>query len=187
MKKLAVLFPGIGYHCDKPLLYYSKKYLKSCHYDIIEVNYKHFPHIEDQEELIQKALDIGYHQTEQILHDVPFHTYDEILFVSKSIGTAISAKFNQEHHIHAYSIYFTPLAVTFNYALHGVAFTGTNDPWVNTEQIKCACDKENIPLYLYLDANHSLETGDILLDISNLHDIMLHVIESIQTVYPFEG
>lgn len=21
MKKLAVLFPGIGYHCDKPLLY----------------------------------------------------------------------------------------------------------------------------------------------------------------------
>ena len=24
-KKLAVLFPGIGYHCDKPLLYYSAK------------------------------------------------------------------------------------------------------------------------------------------------------------------
>lgn len=24
-KKIAVLFPGIGYHTDKPLLYYSKK------------------------------------------------------------------------------------------------------------------------------------------------------------------
>ena len=23
--KLAVIFPGIGYHTDKPLLYYSKK------------------------------------------------------------------------------------------------------------------------------------------------------------------
>lgn len=23
--KLAVFFPGIGYHCDKPLLYYSRK------------------------------------------------------------------------------------------------------------------------------------------------------------------
>lgn len=29
MKKLAVLFPGIGYHCDKPLLYYSKKCLSA--------------------------------------------------------------------------------------------------------------------------------------------------------------
>lgn len=26
--KLAILFPGIGYHTDKPLLYYSKKILK---------------------------------------------------------------------------------------------------------------------------------------------------------------
>lgn len=27
--KLAILFPGIGYHTDKPLLYYSKKILKN--------------------------------------------------------------------------------------------------------------------------------------------------------------
>lgn len=25
MKKLAVFFPRIGYHCDKPLLYYGRK------------------------------------------------------------------------------------------------------------------------------------------------------------------
>ena len=24
-KRLAVIFPGIGYHCDKPILYYSRK------------------------------------------------------------------------------------------------------------------------------------------------------------------
>lgn len=187
MKKLAVLFPGIGYHCDKPLLYYSKKFLKSYGYDIIEVNYKHFPHLKDKEKLINESLEIGYAQTEKILQDVPFKTYDEVLFVSKSIGTAISARYNQEHQIHAYSIYFTPLEKTFDYHLKGIAFHGTNDPWVSTEIVKCACDQQNIPLFLYLDANHSLETGDTLLDISNLHDIMLHVIESIQTVYPYEG
>ena len=38
MKKLAVLFPGIGYHYDKPLLYYSKKCLSAYGYEIIEVN-----------------------------------------------------------------------------------------------------------------------------------------------------
>ena len=36
MKKLAVLFPGIGYHCDKPLLYYSKKCLSAYGYEIID-------------------------------------------------------------------------------------------------------------------------------------------------------
>ena len=24
-KKIAVVFPGVGYHADKPLLYYSRK------------------------------------------------------------------------------------------------------------------------------------------------------------------
>ena len=34
--KLAILFPGIGYHTDKPLLYYSKKILKNMDYEIKE-------------------------------------------------------------------------------------------------------------------------------------------------------
>ena len=31
--KLAVFFPGIGYHCDKPLLYYAKKLTQQCRYE----------------------------------------------------------------------------------------------------------------------------------------------------------
>ena len=57
MKKLAVLFPGIGYHCDKPLLYYSKKCLSAYGYEIIEVNYKHFPHMKDKDELVKREFD----------------------------------------------------------------------------------------------------------------------------------
>lgn len=112
---------------------------------------------------------------------------NEILFVSKSIGTAISARFNEEHHVNAYSIYFTPLVATFKYSLNGIAFHGTNDLWAKTNLIQCACDEAHIPLILYRDANHSLECGDVLVDISNLHDIFLHVIEAIQTVYPLHG
>ena len=35
MKKLAVLFPGIGYHVDKPLLYYGAKLAKQ--YDFLKI------------------------------------------------------------------------------------------------------------------------------------------------------
>jgi len=42
-KKLAVLFPGIGYHCDKPLLYYAAKLAKSQQYEVLSVPYSGFP------------------------------------------------------------------------------------------------------------------------------------------------
>ena len=43
MNKLAVIFPGVGYHTDKPLLYYSKKLAFQNGYEIVEVPYGKFP------------------------------------------------------------------------------------------------------------------------------------------------
>ena len=40
--KLAVIFPGIGYHCDKPLLYHAKKIAAAKGYEILEVPYTGF-------------------------------------------------------------------------------------------------------------------------------------------------
>ena len=37
MRKIACLFPGIGYTCDKPLLYYSWKLLKGLDWEIVPV------------------------------------------------------------------------------------------------------------------------------------------------------
>ena len=43
MSKIACLFPGIGYTCDKPLLYYSWKLLKGLGWEILPVSYSGFP------------------------------------------------------------------------------------------------------------------------------------------------
>ena len=41
-KRLAVIFPGIGYHCDKPILYYSRKLAKEQEYkEIISLEYSY--------------------------------------------------------------------------------------------------------------------------------------------------
>ena len=42
MKKLCVLFPGIGYHCDKLLLYYSAKAAAAKGYDVIRLKFDSF-------------------------------------------------------------------------------------------------------------------------------------------------
>ena len=42
-KKICVVFPGIGYHSDKPLLYYGKKYMSENGYEIVDLKYGKLP------------------------------------------------------------------------------------------------------------------------------------------------
>ncbi len=40
--RLVVVFPGIGYHCDKPLLYYGRKVASECGYDeVVTLSYSY--------------------------------------------------------------------------------------------------------------------------------------------------
>ena len=42
-KQLAVLFPGIGYHADRPLLYYSAKLARAHGCEVTTVQYPALP------------------------------------------------------------------------------------------------------------------------------------------------
>lgn len=91
MKKLAIFFPGIGYHCDKPLLYYARKLTQECGYEeSILLSYSYDGrNIRGDEQKMQQAFEALYAQAEQQLSKVDFGKYSEILFVSKSVGTII--------------------------------------------------------------------------------------------------
>lgn len=41
--KLAVLFPGVGYHIDKPLMYHSKNLAMQAGYDTLAIEYSDLP------------------------------------------------------------------------------------------------------------------------------------------------
>ena len=100
MKKLAVLFPGIGYHVDKPLLYYGAKLAKQYDFEIVEVKYGEFPeNIQGSKEKIQEAVWRGIIFAENSLKEVRFEKYDEVVFISKSIGTAIAVEFAKKYAI----------------------------------------------------------------------------------------
>ena len=131
--KLVVCFPGIGYHCDKPLLYYSRKLAACAGYDhtlLLQYTY-HKDGLRGSPAALREAFDTLYAQAEAQLSAVDWPQYDDVLFLSKSIGTAVSAAFAQ---------------------LHGIP----------CRQILC----------LYENANHSLETGDVLHDLATLQDVM---------------
>ena len=174
MKK-AYIFPGIGYSCDRSLLYFSGRLASECGYEIRKIAYTGFEQgIKGDKEKMERAFKLALSQTEETLRDERFEDADELLFISKSIGTVVAAAFERSHGLSGRNIYFTPLAETFDFAQRGsgIAFHGTSDPWADTGIIKAACSELDIPLYITENANHSLETGNAVDDIANLQSAM---------------
>ncbi len=187
--KIAVFFPGIGYHCEKPLLYYSGKIAGQYQYEQVRVSYTGLRRLcaEEFEEALEETLQEALAQTESCLKDVDWSRYEDILFISKSIGTAVAAAYAVRHGICCRNVYYTPLAQTFDYAPQtGIVFHGTDDPWAKTERIREKCAENNLPLHIVGNGNHSLEIQeDTMGNLSILTDIMQHTEDYIADVVQY--
>ena len=124
--KLAVVFPGIGYTADKPLLYYTSRLASKQGYQIRTVSYDNLPeNVKGDPEKMKQAFDLALEQTERSLSSIDWNSYGSVLFISKSIGTVISSAYASRHDLTVKSILFTPLAETFSFPLAGsIAFHG---------------------------------------------------------------
>jgi len=176
-KNIIILFPGIGYTNDKPLLYYSGKLGKQLGYDVKPITYSGFPaNVKGDQDKMKQCFDLALHQTELQLKEVDWSLYHSIVFVSKSIGTAVAAAYATNMEIDVKHVLLTPLAETFQVSIpEAIAFHGTADPWAKTRHIEEACSSQEIPLTIIKDANHSLETGDVSHDIKILKKVMAQI------------
>ena len=181
--KLAVVFPGIGYTTDKPLLYYTGRLASKHGYQIRTVSYDNLPeNVKGDPEKMKQAFDLALEKTERSLNSIDWNSYGSILFISKSIGTVIASAYASRHNIKGKSILFTPLTDTFSFARPGsIAFHGTADPWAKTDSIRTLAEQKEVPLFLTPNANHSLETGDVQADLSIIKATMEHVNRFIAT------
>ena len=172
--KLAVLFPGIGYTCTKPLLYYAGKIAAAQGYKVVPVAYGDFPRDAKGDPLKMRICFVNaYEQAEETLRDVRWAEYEDVLFIGKSIGTTVAARYTREQRVGARLILLTPLAETFRFTGgDAIAFHGTADPWAETAEIKRMCREQGIPLCLTEGANHSLETGEVQKDLAALAETM---------------
>lgn len=180
MSKKAVIFPGIGYHKDKPLLYYSIRIAKAYGYSVECVDFSSISwdkkDLNDpvrMKEIFDQAMELAGSQLGGTKDD-------EVLFISKSIGTVVAACFAREKGIDAKQIYFSPLVHFGMYASdEGIAFYGDADPLADADEIEKICADKKIAAYRISGGNHSLETGDTDIDLKNLSMIMDRVKEYI--------
>lgn len=176
MKKLAVFFPGIGYTVDKPLMHYTRKLAADAGFEVLLLPYAGFPpKIKGDRGKMEESYQIALEQSKDMLSDTDLSAYDAILFVGKSIGTVVAAEIAAQSpapdRIHF--VLYTPLKATFDFPLvNSIVFTGTADPWVEDCSVSELCRQRGFPCHVVPDANHSLETGDVLKDVENLEKIM---------------
>ena len=177
--KLAVFFPGIGYTNDKPLLYYSRKLLKSRDYEELCIEYHNLPQkVTGDREYMKKAAFQAYDQAKEILDVMDLKQYDDIVLVGKSIGTILAAQYREDRNLKAKLVLYTPVEATFIPEFEdAIAFIGDKDPWSDLEEVKTLAREKKIPLYLYPECNHSLECGNTDKDIQILADVMSRTAE----------
>ncbi len=178
MKKLAVFFPGIGYTVDKPLIYYSQRLASALGYETRLLPYNGFPDkVKGDRSRMAESFEIALSQSQSMLADLNFHGYREIVLIGKSIGTIVAAAVasQNEEKERIRFVFYTPLEDTFSFPSGDtVVFTGTGDPWVGKEhsRIPELCRERSISCYVYPNADHSLETGNIWTDLDNMKQIM---------------
>lgn len=177
MKKIAVMFPGVGYHIDKPLLYYSKKIALEKGYDIVEIQYGEMPTgIKMDKAKRREAIGRVMSFIEEQLAKIDFTVYDEVVFISKSIGSVGAMNYSKSHHLGARQIIYTPIEETLENVERDrecIWFHGTNDDWCETRSISESSlflDRECI--HMIEGVNHSLECEDTLKNLEILVDVM---------------
>ena len=174
-QKLAVIFPGIVYHKDKPLLYYAARLAIQHGYRILSVEYHDMPQkIRGNADMMQTAAALAAAQSKEALQGVPIGDGTDLLLIGKSIGTIAAAQFASECGTAVRQIWYTPLEATFAAAPKHpcIAFLGDDDPWSDSGKLKQTAETMQIPMLCYPGCNHSLECGDVLRNLSVLQDVM---------------
>lgn len=181
--KLAVIFPGIGYHSDKPLLYYSKKVAQRAGYEIMDLLYSDLPYVDKGNiDSMRKAQNAAYEQINKQLEKVDFSKYESVLFISKSLGTVLASRYAGNHDMkNVVHLCYTPVEDTFEGLMkagRGYVFHGLSDPWCSSSTVYSCMNAltENYNLITFEGANHSLETGDTEEDILIIQKIVNFIV-----------
>lgn len=154
MKKLLIIFPGVGYGLDSPLLYFADFVYETKGFDRIHMNYQNiFANKElSLEEKLQKVREYILEQVK----DTNFDSYDEVVFLSKSVGSVEAGILAKRLNLEVVQVFITPIEEAISYCKeNSIVVIGTQDKAY--ELYKNHCDENKMKALYVEDANHSLE------------------------------
>lgn len=177
MDKIAVVFPGVGYNKDRPLLYYAGKLAANCGYRLVHVDFSGLDWSKEKlkdQEFLKQTMEKCMVMTDDALSDLGDLSGDEVVFISKSIGTVVATAYAARKGINARQICFSPLEMIGDHINEGggILFYGDADPYADYRAIERVAADKKLEMRRIIGGNHSLETGNIFADMENLKIMM---------------
>ncbi len=185
MGKIAVIFPGVGYTKDRPLLYYAAKQAVKCDYELAHIDFSGIEWSKEKlkdRDFLGKVMERCLKITEDTLEKYGDMSGDDILFISKSIGTVVATAYAKKRSVKAKQVCFSPLEMTEDYVQKegAVFFYGNADPFADHVAIEKIGKDKKLEMHCIDGGNHSLETGDPITDIDNLKQMIARVADLIR-------
>lgn len=171
-RKAVVLFPGVRYSVDTPLLYYAGTTFAQRGYEVFSVDYG-----DEAKSLhdLDRAVDALEGPVLVQLRSWKLEQYGDVVFVSKSIGTVLAARCAQGLNCDVRHIYLTPLELTLPYLDRStdVAVGAGADPFLDAGVLQAHCEAHGVPLTMYPGVGHRLEDkGNIRRTLAILGEIV---------------
>ncbi len=161
-KKLVVLFPGKAYSVDCPLLYYARMKYEMAGYEVLAVESYG---VKKTSHSLESYGKIAIRNMEKQFAKYDFSKYEEIVFVSKSMGTVIAPWLEDRFSIaHVTHVLLTPIRATLPFLTEGrkVKFmvSGTEDKLVDILALQKICNENQLPLMVVEGVGHRLEATE---------------------------
>lgn len=167
MKKgLVVLFPGVKYSAECPLLYYGGlKYEMQGYEKLSIVGYGIEYDMKNKKYSLEEYAKKATESVKRQLSHIDFSIYENVVFVAKSIGTVLALWAEDYFGIEKVTqVLLTPINETLPYLTkdRNVKFmvSGTKDELVNLEKLQEVCQKKDLPLMTIENLGHRLETTE---------------------------
>lgn len=179
-KKLAVFFPGRRYGVDCPLLYYAESICREKGYDTLLMHYSGIPG-QKRHDHHRREYQTDASYVRGRIKEKDLASYDEILFVSKSLGTVsagwLADALEKEKRVKPGTIrhiFMTPLEQTFPYMRkeNCIVISGELDHYLERKKLKKFCKKHEVLWYCFPDVGHSMEHEKIKDTLKTMKKIM---------------
>ena len=183
-KKIVVVFPGVHYSPDCPLLYYPARFYSQQGYEIFPVDDYGVEGEDGLGRLSEYAREAA-EKTERKLAEISWDQYEKAVFLEKSVGTVIGMEVEDRlkkqgirtgiHHVA-----LTPIQETIPYLNKerciDYMVTGTKDTFLTDDTLEKTCAREGIFLDQIEGVGHRLEGTK---DVKESLKILSHILDKL--------
>lgn len=170
---LVVEFPGAQYGTELPLFHYPRKLAFQYGFDVLSLEYG-YQSARLKPEFSDELIGSIVSDLAEAFQTIDFSPYQQIIFLSKSLGTVVAGMLAEKLGIAVKHVFLTPISRTIPYIRenNSLVVTGSKDP-VFTEKERNQIASARM---LVVDgADHGLETQDPMKTLKMLEHIVKEI------------